>query len=157
MIAQIAHYFTAPVTLSARTIRTLVPVFCLMLAAGCAARHNAASEIANGVVAFEVELNGERLCTAGVPEDHGVVSIITNWVKCDPAKKADACKLAPKERITLHVGGLAADPDSTNVFLEWADRHLEVGDELRIKVVRTTDVDPPTRMRDDSDDSQSRR
>lgn len=155
MTARIAHQCTDPVAHSARTFRLLVYVFWMMLAAGCAARHNAPSDVGNGVMAFEVGLNGEHLCTAAVPEDHGVVSIITNLVQCDPAK-ADTCNSAGKESITIHAGGLTTDRDGRNVFLEWAERHLELGDELRIKVIRTADVDPPTRKPDDSDDSKPR-
>ena len=134
-----------------KPIRILLIGACLLLAPGCTARRDPSTETTGGVVAFQVELNGELLCTAGIPENHGVVSITTNWVKCDPAYDRATCN-PTREPIWLHVGGLTTDLDGGKVFLEWADRHLQVGDELRVKVVRTSDPSPAPRHRENIDD-----
>jgi len=90
------------------------------------------------MIAFQVSLNGERLCTAGVG-DKGVLSAIVTWV----LRTADGVP-SPSE-LSLSVGGLAAD-----AHLEWpAPRHLAVGDEVTVRIVEAAEADPPARERRD--------
>jgi hypothetical protein len=79
--------------------------------------------------AFEVHVNGERLCLAGVGED-GVLTAIVDYAGRD------------KERLHLHVGGLLI-PEEQHV--KWQDRYLNVGDEVRIRIVESVKVDVPAK------------
>ncbi len=78
--------------------------------------------------AFKVFLNGKLLCLAGVGE-RGVLSVIINWVG--------------RERLLgLHVGGLVV-PQLEHV--NWRDKRLRVGDEIRVRIVEAINVDAPRR------------
>jgi hypothetical protein len=78
---------------------------------------------------FEVYVNGERVCLAGV-NDTSVADVILDFVGRD-----EKC-------FHLHVGGLLI-PEGEHV--RWQDRHLNVGDEVRIKLVEAASVDEPTK------------
>ena len=79
--------------------------------------------------AFEVYINGERLCVAGV-NAASVLTLIIDYVGRD------------KQRSHLRVGGLLI-PDEEHVT--WHDSNLAVGDDVRIKIVETETVDAPTK------------
>ncbi len=86
--------------------------------------------------AFEVYLNNQKLCLAGVG-DRGVLSAHVTW------NTGDA-----NESLELETGGLI----STNMeFVSWIrQRPLSVGDHVRISVVEANSVDEPkTRHRTD--------
>jgi hypothetical protein len=85
--------------------------------------------------AFQVYINGKRVCLAGIG-DHGVLTAIASWV------------VAPeREAMKLTVGGLISP---TMEHLNWTGRHLRVGDEIKIKIIERTSVDiPKSRHRDD--------
>jgi hypothetical protein len=76
--------------------------------------------------AFEISLNGKRLCLAGVGKD-GVLSTTITHV---PFRK--------RRETRLYVGGIALPQDEL-VF--WKERILRLGDELRLKVVEKETVD----------------
>jgi hypothetical protein len=85
--------------------------------------------------AFEVHLNGKRLCLAGIGND-GVLTAIANWVVGDGRKD-----------MWLRVGGLILPADE---HISWPNWKLRVGDEIKIVVRETTSADkPPTRRRRD--------
>lgn len=77
------------------------------------------------MIAFEISVNGEKLCTAGIG-DKGVLSAIINGPK----------------RPNLSVGGLANDE-----HLHWLEREagfgLKVGDEVTVRIVEADCVDEP--------------
>ncbi len=79
--------------------------------------------------AFEVYLNNQKLCLAGVG-DRGVLSAHVTW------NTGDA-----NESLELETGGLI----STNMeFVSWIrQRPLSVGDHVRISVVEANSVDEP--------------
>lgn len=79
--------------------------------------------------AFKVQLNGKRLCVAGIGED-GVLSAIIDHV-------------VGKGRNELHfrVGGLRV-LNGIYEHVEWRTKRLRVGDRLSITVVETESVDP---------------
>jgi hypothetical protein len=84
--------------------------------------------------AFKISLNGKKLCVAGIG-DEGVLSATVNWVAGVRGKRKGDGDLF------LHVGGLAIPAD---VHVAWvAQRPLQVGDEIRLKVVETPVVDEP--------------
>lgn len=108
------------------------------------------------VTAFEVKLNGELLCTAGV-EHQSAMSVMATLTerRCSDANTGCGTDGKLKQELTLNVGGLVRDPDGANVLLEWIDRRLQVGDEIRIKVLQTSHVDEPeSRTREDSAGAQ---
>src|SRR5215470_14600368 len=81
--------------------------------------------------AFNVSLNGKKLCLAGVGE-RGVLSAIVNWVAGDSGTD-----------LFMHVGGLANEE-----HIDWVkQKHLHVGDEIRVKVIDAGSVDKPDRKR----------
>ncbi len=91
------------------------------------------------MLAFEIHVNGKRICTAGIGEP-GVLSAILNWVGSEPRKgerKAD-------EFASIRVGGLIS---STEEHVTWARRALRRGDKVVIRVVETERSDRP-RQRD---------
>jgi hypothetical protein len=86
------------------------------------------------VIAFEVTLNGQRLCTASAGEA-GVLSATVTWVM------RSAPGVAGLSDLRLEVGGLAKD-----AHLHWpASRKLAVGDEVILKILDTAHSDPPSR------------
>ncbi len=81
--------------------------------------------------AFNVSLNGKKLCLAGVGE-RGVLSAIVNWVAGD--RGAD---------MFMEVGGLANEE-----HVGWVNqKRLQVGDEIRVKIVNAGSADEPVRKR----------
>jgi len=81
------------------------------------------------MVAFEVYINGKRICTAEIG-DNGVTTIVT-WAAAPPNRKD----------LGFAVGGLISPRGE---HLRWADRQgLQVGDEVRVKIVERTKVDRP--------------
>ena len=84
--------------------------------------------------AFEVSLNQKKLCLAGVSED-GVLSAIVTWVTGGArGRRAD---------LFLEVGGLANEE-----HVAWIkQKHLRVGDEIRVKIVAARSVDKPVHKR----------
>jgi hypothetical protein len=82
--------------------------------------------------AFSVSLNRKKLCLAGVGE-RGVLSAIVNWVAGDRGGA----------ELFMHVGGLANEE-----HIDWVkQKRLQVGDEIRVKVVEAKSVDKPVRER----------
>lgn len=85
------------------------------------------------MLAFEVYLNGEKLCLAGV-EGHGVLSAIATSVVGNGG--AD---------LFLQVGGLDS---ATRDHFDWvSQRPLGVGDEVRLTIVEAASVDDPADRR----------
>jgi len=79
--------------------------------------------------AFEVSLNGNRVCTAGI-EGGGVVALTVNYVSGGYG-----------DELFFNIGGLVT---AAQEHLLWDGGKLNVGDELHVKVVDTVAVDEPT-------------
>lgn len=77
--------------------------------------------------AFEVFLNGERLCVAGIGND-GVLTTIIDYV------------VNHGQRLHLHVGGLLL-PEGEHV--RWVGRPLRIGDKVEVKIVECDTVNKP--------------
>jgi hypothetical protein len=94
------------------------------------------------MIAFEVKLNGKRVCVAGA-EDLSVLTTIVSAVGVLGNKTAP---LRPDENsvdISYSVGGLTnrADPKK-DVHVRWkSSAPLEVGDTIQVTVLETTKVD----------------
>lgn len=88
--------------------------------------------------AFKIYLNGKNLCLAGIGSD-GVMSMIVNWV---------GGGRGPAD-LFLEVGGLDSP---TQEHVSWVrQKALQIGDEIRVKIVDAEAVDAPSeRYRRDS-------
>ena len=78
--------------------------------------------------AFEVSVNGKRLCVAGIGDDGVLVSSVDHIVGNG------------RNDVFLRVGGLIS-PIAEHVL--WIRRRLKTGDELRLKIVGTASIDSP--------------
>jgi hypothetical protein len=81
------------------------------------------------MIAFEVFINGHRICLAGVGND-GVLNAIVNWLG-----RSDSVG-----DIFLRVGGLDCN---TREFLRWNPPSIGVGAEILVRVVEANSVDLP--------------
>ena len=80
--------------------------------------------------AFQIVLNGKRICVAGIPND-GVLSATVTYV---PFRK--------RRETRLYVGGLDVDK---NEHVSWKEAIFRAGDEVRVKIVETKTLDVPIR------------
>ena len=78
--------------------------------------------------AFEVYLNEELLCTAGIGDD-GVLSTIVTHVKGHGHNE-----------VSLRVGGLNS-PKKEHVI--WKSLDLKAGDEVRVRITDSDKIDEP--------------
>jgi hypothetical protein len=96
------------------------------------------------MIAFEISINGQKACTAGV-SPAGVTSVIASWVR---RPSGDSISGEPfgdpfEEELTLDVGGLTHDPDGASVHLRWLRQPLRPGQQITIAVLETGAADPP--------------
>ena len=85
------------------------------------------------MIAFEVSLNGEKVCVAGVGE-LGVLSGHVCWVR----REGEEIDL--ETELTLGVGGLLTP---SNEDMRWPPRNLAVNDVVQFKIVNADIVDAP--------------
>jgi len=94
------------------------------------------------MVAFDVFLNGERLCVAGVG-DFGVLTACVTWVAHTPEKlerlRADGAFEHPQTNLNLDIGGMR-DEQASRLHMRWTDTPLRVGDEIRMRVTDAAEV-----------------
>jgi hypothetical protein len=108
------------------------------------------------MIAFEVSLNGERLCLAGA-EDLSVLNAAVSFtgtlgprvVEPSPSDQADSNGAPESTNSHLYIGGLTCrGPGVPDNHLRWkSDTEVAVGDTLLIRVLNAelADVDPPDR------------
>jgi hypothetical protein len=97
------------------------------------------------MIAFEISIDGQKKCTAGV-SDLGVTSVIASWVRRvarDPASE-QPIRDRFEEELTLDVGGLAHDPDGGAVQVRWLHQPLKIGQQITLTIVETDAVDSPS-------------
>jgi hypothetical protein len=80
--------------------------------------------------AFEVFVNGKRICVAGIGTN-GVLSVNITHL---PFRR--------RKETRLYVGGLNTP---ANEHVRWKQPMLRVGDEVRVKVIETETVDKPSK------------
>ena len=80
--------------------------------------------------AFEIHLNGKRLCLAGIDGDC-VLTVIVNHVVGDG-----------RNELRLHIGGLIS---ATEEHVRWKAPHLRLGDKMALRIVETDRVDKPAK------------
>jgi hypothetical protein len=96
------------------------------------------------MIAFEISIDGQKKCTAGV-SDLGVMSVIASWVRRVARDPVSPHPIPDRfeEELTLDVGGLAHDPDGGAVQVRWLRQPLKVGQQVTLAIVETEAVDPP--------------
>jgi hypothetical protein len=97
------------------------------------------------MIAFEVSLNGKRLCTAGA-EDLSVLTAVVTACGRLGEKTVPARPDQKGREIHVHIGGLTARRDpNADVHVNWnKTRFLEVGDVLKVRIRETDKVDRST-------------
>ena len=94
--------------------------------------------------AFEVFVNGERLCLAGIA-GRCVLTVIIDHVKG---------KVDPVDDVDIHVGGLISDTDE---HVEWTNTKLNTGDEVRVRIIESDSADEPKERRHASEETLKER
>src|SRR5258707_12888981 len=95
------------------------------------------------MIAFEVILNGDKLCIAGV-EGPGVISAILSWASRATMADTENNESCSGQELTLEVGGLQSnDVGRGGTHISWLNRRLEVGDVLTIQIKNLLAVDEP--------------
>ena len=98
------------------------------------------------MIAFEVIVNGSKLCDAGI-EGLGVLSATLSWAHRLPAPEEESNELYPPDELLLEVGGLkSARDDEPGQQMSWLTKHLQVGDAIVINIKRLETVDPPEKL-----------
>jgi len=95
---------------------------------------------------FEVTINGQKVCTAGIGDDGVLTSILSLVAKTQTASELTpgSGNESPSESLNLRVSGLATSAVGVNEAVEWLHRDLEVGDEIVIRIIEAPDCDEPT-------------
>jgi hypothetical protein len=96
--------------------------------------------------AFEVFVNGERLCLAGIA-GRCVLTVIIGHVKG---------KVDPVDDLYLHVGGLISETDEHVI---WSKAQLKTDDEVRVRIIESDTADEPKErlVRDSEQDLEQRK
>ncbi|HYX72510.1 MAG TPA: hypothetical protein VE732_07050 [Nitrososphaera sp.] len=88
------------------------------------------------MICFEVFINSERICRAGIGEI-GVLSSILTWVGSRQGSENNEVR----SRIDFHVGGLAHN--GADAHVHWVNKELSIGDEITVRVTESSDSDEP--------------
>ena len=97
------------------------------------------------MICFEVLINGERICQAGVGES-GVLTSVLTWVGNLQRDQSE------NRSVTLNVGGLAYNENKKSEFVNWAKERLNVGDEATIRIVEASNPDEPSERKSEDDE-----
>jgi len=88
--------------------------------------------------AFQVHLNGRKLCTAGFSDHDVVLSAIVDYVSGNG-----------RDELALTVGGLISPKEE---YVRWVKRKkLRIGDEIRLRIIETQSADSPQERRTRAD------
>lgn len=92
---------------------------------------------------FEITINGEKVCTAGVGDD-GVLNSIVSFVRRNNQDETAGSQTNEVyESLDIRVGGIANRDAGEMHNLEWLQRDLNVGDEIVIKIIEASSCDDP--------------
>lgn len=92
------------------------------------------------MICFQVEINGKKLCTAGVGE-FGVLTTVLSLVR---NRQQGHSIDEDTAKVQLRVGGTTSLKDSVDESVEWTSSSLNVGDEVRVTVTDQLQPDDPT-------------
>jgi hypothetical protein len=98
------------------------------------------------MIAFEVSVNGKLVARAG-REDLGVLSAIVSAVGTLGPESGGTLTAPSENDLFLHVGGMTSKKgEALDEHLNWSDhRDLSVGDTVVVKVIESSEVDPPVK------------
>ena len=83
------------------------------------------------MLAFQILVNGNVVCTAGVGPDGRVFASALSWTHRQP------------EQVSFTVGGVP----ETDQHLDWNAPEISVGDEITIRIIETDEIDAPDSAR----------
>jgi len=92
---------------------------------------------------FEVTINGERVCTAGVGDDGVLTSILSLVMSSNASDQNGESQNDNSENLDLRVGGLANREHGVSEHVEWLHQSLAVGDEIVIRIIEASACDEP--------------
>ena len=96
------------------------------------------------MIAFEIWVNGEKVCIAGVDSDFGMLTTILSWAKRDISRfPLEVRSEVAEEELKIAISGQKGLGDNDFENLQWSGRSLKPGDEIRVLVVDVDEVDPP--------------
>jgi hypothetical protein len=99
------------------------------------------------MIAFEIYRNGKRLRRAG-GKDVTLLTVILSGMQLTAPPRGAAARRGRPARPAFHldVGGLIPRARGATDHPGWVFEWLELGDEIRIKIVRARAADPPARQ-----------
>ena len=96
------------------------------------------------MIAFEININGNKICTAGIDSEFGTLTSVLSWAKRDISQLSEqARKNIPEEELKLSVGGQRKLGANENENLQWLGCYVNPGDEISIKILETYQIDQP--------------
>jgi DNA-directed RNA polymerase subunit E'/Rpb7 len=96
------------------------------------------------MIAFEILVNGDRVCTAGVESDFGMLTTVLSWTKRDLDRLPDEIRSeVPAEELKMIISGQKSLDEKNFENLQWQGRELKPGDEVRIRIIHADQVDAP--------------
>lgn len=96
------------------------------------------------MIAFEIFLNGDKICTAGVDADYGMLTAMLAWVKRDVGQlPAEVRSDVSAEDLKMTISGQKSLGAGDLENLQWPGVALKPGDDIRIRIVDAGRVDPP--------------
>ncbi|MEW5788218.1 MAG: hypothetical protein AB1899_10250 [Pseudomonadota bacterium] len=105
------------------------------------------------MLAFEVEIDGERHIVAG-EEDWSILALHVNGMRGDPTAKVESARV---DRHEFSVGGLS-EPDANGVsyHFRWPGKELRLGSRVVVTLIDTDSPDSPIkRFRSDHEIQES--
>ena len=87
-------------------------------------------------IAFAVTINNETKIIAGI-EDISVLTFILGF------RKASEKNEDTTDEIDLRVVGLIHRDEYNSEYLYWVKRHLELGDEITVRIIETSETTEP--------------
>lgn len=96
------------------------------------------------MIAFDIFVNDEKVCTAGVDSDFGMLTSILSWAKRDLGRlPAEVRSEVSGEELKMVISGQKSLGGNDFENLQWKDHTLQPGDEIRIAIVNVDHVDAP--------------
>jgi hypothetical protein len=96
------------------------------------------------MVAFDIRVNGTRLCRPGITADLGVLVASVHWVRSRKQRRG-AKSNRIREALQLQIGGLDGSGPHEGFHSNWPSPRLKVGDRIVLSIVETKRVDAPIR------------
>jgi hypothetical protein len=96
------------------------------------------------MIAFDIFLNGEKVCRAGVGSDYGLLTAIFSWTKRDLGRlPAEVRSELPAEDLKMVINGQRNRGENGVENLQWQGRDLHPGDDIHIRIVDVDHADAP--------------